>query len=172
MEKESGTHFQNEMMVKNEMEESEINNNSSENADLEIFRKHIPERLQSGYVIHAFLFCALNGFGATIELDRYMIESIQITSYWDLKFYCLFIIKRILKKKQGVTSLSDWDKSLRQRWFNGWVQKERFFVKPKTGRELVTSQLVFDHKRLSDTQRKKFLSLANRWIEESNATFS
>eukprot|EP01125_Pyxidicula_operculata_P005444 TRINITY_DN1932_c0_g1_i5.p1 TRINITY_DN1932_c0_g1~~TRINITY_DN1932_c0_g1_i5.p1 ORF type:complete len:102 (+),score=5.48 TRINITY_DN1932_c0_g1_i5:175-480(+) len=101
-----------------------------------------------------------------------MIESIQITSYWDLKFYCLFIIKRILKKKQGVTSLSDWDKSLRQRWFNGWVQKERFFVKPKTGRELVTSQLVFDHKRLSDTQRKKFLSLANRWIEESNATFS
>lgn len=140
------------------------------NIDLETIRQNIPEHLHSGYVIHAFLCCVVNRLGAEAVFesgDRRAIESVNISSFWTLKIYCLFIIKHILKKKTSVTCSGDWDKSLKQRWFDGWTQKESFTVVPKPGRKELIAELLQGHKELKMDDKSALLEQVQRWCDHS-----
>eukprot|EP01125_Pyxidicula_operculata_P007117 TRINITY_DN2427_c0_g1_i1.p1 TRINITY_DN2427_c0_g1~~TRINITY_DN2427_c0_g1_i1.p1 ORF type:complete len:356 (+),score=62.26 TRINITY_DN2427_c0_g1_i1:314-1381(+) len=145
------------------------------NLDLQKIRRRIPERLNSGYVIHALLCSSLNGLGADIIKDeKGMIERIHITSFWKLKNYCIFIIKNVLRKKTSVSCSSNWDKTLRQRWFEGWTQKESFVVAPKDDRKMVISDLLQGHSVMTEEEKRALSEQVQRWSveDEINSGFT
>lgn len=135
--------------------------------ELLVIRRRIPGKLNSGYVIHSLLCCALNNLGATYVYDTEgNIDGICVTSYWLLKSCCLFITNTILQKRIKTTDHGTWDKSLKQHWFTGWCTQESFLAKSKEDKKEKLNELSEGHEQLTQDERAALLvkvhSLSNK----------
>lgn len=122
-------------------------------------RQRIPWKLNSGYVIHALLCCALNQIGAHINLDsKNVLTGITVKSYSLLKSCCLFLIHSVLCKKSKSNDTSSWDKSLRQHWFEGWSSRDEFVAVVKDLKKETLNELLEGHTLLSEPEKMYLIS--------------
>eukprot|EP01125_Pyxidicula_operculata_P015712 TRINITY_DN535_c0_g1_i1.p1 TRINITY_DN535_c0_g1~~TRINITY_DN535_c0_g1_i1.p1 ORF type:complete len:297 (-),score=32.75 TRINITY_DN535_c0_g1_i1:349-1239(-) len=137
---------------------SKVPRSSSDGIALHEVRKKIPWKLNSGYVIHALLCCALNDLGCEFTKDNSgKLTTLRITSYWVVKSCCIFLIRNVLCKKAKSNDTSTWDKTLKQHWFDGWVAKEVFEASIKDNKKQALNSLMEGHELLSPDEKRGLL---------------